>query len=229
MANQIHETVVIGPDVEIGDGNVILPYTVILGPTTIGDRNWIGPHVSIGTPGEWSSMSGADMATHGAWTGVHIGDENVIREYTTVQQGDGRATSVASRCYLMARTHVPHDCLLADRVVLSTASQVGGCSIVGEGANIGLGAVLHQFSVVGAWAMIGMQSAVTKPVPPGALVMGVPARVQRANTVGMERAGLDADDIAAVERTLRGEAPGPVSPRLEAALATYAADLERVG
>jgi len=190
--NQIHPTAVVGPGVELGTDNTIAPYAVLLGPCVIGDRNWIGPHVSIGTPAQMRDGEHPrawDVTAAGE--GIVIGSDNVIREYVTIHQPTDHVTRVGSRCYLMSYAHVPHDAVLGDLVTLSNAAQIGGHTIIGEGANLGLGTMVHQRLAIGGGAMVGMGSVVTKSVPPFAVAYGSPARVAGANSVGLTRAGYD--------------------------------------
>lgn len=207
--NVIHPTALIGPDVALGTGNTIGPYAVFMGRCEIGDDNWFGPSVVVGAPAEGRSFS----LELDDGMGVRIGNGNVIRELTTVHQGTHRRTAVGDDCYVMARSHVSHDVILSDGVTLSTAVTLGGHTWVGEGANLGLGAVVHQWRCIGPHAMVGMQSAVTKDVLPGALTLGVPAAVKGPNVVGLQRAGLDGAAVTSVERwferVLKGDAPEP--------------------
>lgn len=192
---------------ELGRGNVIGPYTVILGPCRIGDDNWIGPHVVIGTPGEMRGGSHPAVWDGDRGTGeTVIGNRNVVREFVTIQQGVVSSTRVGDDCYVMTKAHVPHDGVLGDRVTVSCSVMIGGHSVIGEGANLGLGAVLHQHLAVGAGAMVGMGSVVTRDVSPYAMAFGNPARTRGANRVGLERAGVDADRIEAIDAALRSGA-----------------------
>jgi UDP-N-acetylglucosamine acyltransferase len=196
--NFIHPTAVIGAGVMLGEGNQIGPYAVIFGPCTIGDDNWIGPHVAIGTPAQSRSHHHSRATTGGTGEGVRIGNRNVIREFATVHQGTVRTTELGSGCYLMAYTHVSHDSILMDEVTLSNGTQLGGHAWIGMGANLGLGTVAHQFATIGAYAMIGMQSMVKGSIEPFTVATGIPARVQRLNIIGLERAGFG-DSIIALE------------------------------
>jgi UDP-N-acetylglucosamine acyltransferase len=200
-SNKIHPTAFVGPGVALGTGNVVGPYAVLLGPLLVGDDNWFGPHLCIGAPGEM--RGGAHPASWLTVTaddpGIRIGSRNILREFLTVQQGVQTATVVGDDCYLMARTHVPHDAVLGNSVTMSTAAQIGGHTIVEDHANIGLGAQVHQKLFIGVGAMVGMGAIVTRPVPPFAIVMGSPARATRANGVGMRRAGFSPTDIDLVE------------------------------
>ncbi len=185
-SNEIHPTVVIGPSVTFGRHNIVLPYSVILGPAVIGDDNWIGPHVSIGTPAQYRSRPHTAIEDVQG-VGVAIGNNNRIREYVTIHQGSIRETQIANDCFLMAYSHIPHDATLENGVTLANAAQMGGYTWLGEGANIGLGVDIRQRAAIGPYAMVGMNSTVTSDVPPFSLAMGSPARIGGANRIGLQR------------------------------------------
>lgn len=199
--NRIHHTAIIGDDVEFGEGNVVGPYAVVVGKCVIGDENWIGPHVVVGTPAEMRGThhaAGWD-ADHGAGT-VSIGNRNVVREFTAVHQGTTRGTSVGDDCYIMNKVYIPHDCQVGNSVTVSCGVMIGGHVVLGDGCNLGLGATLHQRIVVGEGSMIGMGSVVTRHMEPYALAYGSPARVCGANKIGLERLGADPELIEAIDR-----------------------------
>ena len=204
--NRIHSTAIIGPEVQIGDGNVIGPNAVVIGKVIIGDDNWIGPNAVIGTPGEFK---GGQHPV--AWEGelseatVEIGSRNIVREFVTVQAGTFSGTRVGNNCYFMTKSHIPHDGQIEDDVTISCSALIGGHSVVQNGANIGLGTVVHQRTVIGAKAMIGMGSVITKDVLPCSLVYGVPARLRGGNLVGMERSGLSAEFAQLIANALMNE------------------------
>ena len=190
--NNIHPTAVIDSTVELGSGNTIGPYAVVLGNVRIGNNNWIGPHVAIGTPAQM--RGGPHPATWGGETTealIEIGNNNVIREFATIHSGTKDVTRVGDDCYFMTQAHVPHDAQIEDGVTLSNSAQLGGHTIIQKGANVGLGAVIHQRSLVGTRAMVGMGSVVTKAVPPFGMVYGSPARIRGGNIIGMRIAGID--------------------------------------
>jgi UDP-N-acetylglucosamine acyltransferase len=228
--NRIHESAVIGPGVELGHGNVVGPHAVVIGPTLIGNGNWIGPHTTVGTPAEIRKRQHA-----AAWTdasddrvGVIIGDDNVLREYVAVHQpAESAQTTVGNRCYLMAYSHVAHDCVVGDDVTLSSGVHPGGSCWFGTGANIGMGASIHQRLAVGAGAMVGMGAVVTRDMPPFALAYGVPAAVRGANQVALRRLGIDDDVIAALEALYRYGKPADelalLDPQVAAAMSAFAA------
>lgn len=217
MTNRIHPTAIIGAQVELGDNNVIGPYSVIVGPARIGDHNWIGPHVSIGTPAEVRGGPhpvGWEGEADGS--GVIIGDRNIIREFVTVNQGWAEQTVVGNDCYVLARSHIGHDCHLRDGVTLADAVQLGGHTHVWSWSNIGMGTVVHQRSLIGPGAMIGMGSAVRKDVPAFTITVGNPARVTGVNSVGLSRRGCSEEVIEAFGQHLagKGEVPGNLPPEL---------------
>ena len=205
MSNRIHPTAVLGPGVELGSGNVVGPFALVLGPCRIGDDAWIAPHAVVGTPAE---IRGHDLGA--AWDGelvgrgVEIGDRTVVREQVTVHSGSGRVTRIGADCLLMTKAHVGHDADLGDGVTVASGALIGGHVVLGDRANVGLGAVVHQRRVVGPGAMVGMGSVVTRDVPPFATAFGSPARVQGVNAVGMGRQGMSDADVAALAELYGG-------------------------
>jgi UDP-N-acetylglucosamine acyltransferase len=208
MGNQVHDTAIIGPGVELGEDNVIGPYAVLTGPCRIGDRTWIGAHAVLGAAPEVRGHAhGVPWGGEPVGPGVEIGEDTVIREFTTVHGGTHRATRIGSRCYVMNHVHVGHDSAVDDDVTLSASATLAGHVEVGAGANVGLSSAVHQHRVVGPGAMVGMGAVVTRDVPPFATVVGSPARVRGVNEVGMRRRGFGDDDIGALAERYGPEAP----------------------
>jgi UDP-N-acetylglucosamine acyltransferase len=197
--NTVHPTAFVGDDVDLGSGNVIGPFAVVLGPTRIGDGNWIGAHAVIGSPAE---IRGTDHGgcSGGVGGGVEIGSGNVIREHVTIHQGHYATTRIGDDCYLMNRSYIGHDGVIGNRVTMASSATLGGHVHVGADANLGLGAIVHQRRVIGPSVMLGMGAVVTSDVPPFAKAYGNPCRVHGANRLGMQRQGVSADTIAALER-----------------------------
>lgn len=201
--NHIHPTAIIDPTVRLGSGNRIGPFAVILGNTTIGDSNWIGPHVAIGTPAQMrNGHHPITWAGESSDASIEIGDRNIIREFATIHSGTINPTRIANDCYFMTQAHVPHDAQIDDLVTLSNSAQLGGHTIIQKGANIGLGAVVHQRLLIGSYAMIGMGSVVTKAILPFGMAYGSPARIQGGNVIGMKRANVDEGLIFKIEEAL---------------------------
>lgn len=187
--NIIDPTVVLRGDVEIGDGNEILPYSVLIGPLKIGDNNYIGPHVTIGTPGQDTRNPRYD-STNGF---IEIGNNNIIREYTGIQKPCYRdVTKIGNGCFLMQSVHVSHDSILEDDVVITPMVVLGGIAKIMRGANLGISSSIHQYSVVGAYSIVGMGAAVTKNVKP--FSRHVPGKPITINSYAIKKYGFE--DIA---------------------------------
>ncbi|MFL2978695.1 MAG: UDP-N-acetylglucosamine acyltransferase [Candidatus Thalassarchaeaceae archaeon] len=190
--NVIGANVSIMGDVSLGNGNHIGPGAVIQNRVVIGDENRIYGPISIGSLGEMGTK-GDSMPDNGV---VKIGNRNTIREFTTINfPVREMETAIGDDCYLMARTHVPHDAILGNRVVMATNSLIGGGCKVGTAAYIGLGSLVHQWINIGSGAMIGMNATVTAHVPPAVIVMGSPARITGINKIGLQRRGFSEVDI----------------------------------
>lgn len=161
--NKIHPTVIIEGNVEMGINNEILPYSVLIGPLKLGDNNWIGPNVVIGTPGEDTKNPRHDSSQKQ----IIIGDNNMIREHVAIQKPCyEELTFVGNNTYLMHGSHIPHDAILYDYSTLAPNAVVGGISKLMTGCNIGMGATIHQYSVIGQYSIVATNAAATKNVKP---------------------------------------------------------------
>jgi len=212
VSNRIHPTAIVGAGVILGRDNTIGPFTVIVGPCEIGDGNWLGPFASIGTPAEYRGGAhpvGWEGEVEGA--GVLIGDGNTIRDFVTINQGTEETTTIGDDCYLLARSHVGHDCVLHDGVTLADGVQLGGHTQVWAWTNIGMGTVVHERTNVGPGAMIVMGSALRRDVRPFTITVGNPARAIGVNHVGLSRRGCTEDEVAALETYLKGKAELPAN------------------
>jgi UDP-N-acetylglucosamine acyltransferase len=176
---------IIGP-VQIGKQTSIGSFSYIRGPAEIGKRNRINPHCIIGTEPE-----SRDATPTGK---IIIGNDNVLTELTVVQRGTGeRDTEIGNGNYLMDNVHIAHDNKLGDDITIAPNVVLAGHVIIQDGATVGIGSSVHQFSTIGAYCMIGMNSIVTKDIPPFALVAGSPAEYLRWNTYQLEKLGLGED------------------------------------
>ena len=176
----VHPAALIEGDVKLSNGVRVGPFSYLVGDIRIGPGTRIGAHVVIGTDGEHRSVN-ANVGQ------ISIGAGVIIREFSCIQRGTGdRDTTIGDGCMLMDHSHVAHDVVLCPAVTLSPNVVLGGHTRVHRGATIGIGAMTHQFSTVGAYSMVGMGSVVTKDIPPFALVMGSPARYVRENVKGKE-------------------------------------------
>jgi UDP-N-acetylglucosamine acyltransferase len=186
--------VVIGDDVELGDGVRIDAHCVIDGRTRIGDESHIFPFVSIGLPPQ-------DLKFAGESTATEIGRRNRIREFVTVHRGTsggGGLTKTGDDCFLMAQAHVAHDCLIGNNVIMANAATLAGHVIVEDGANIGAYSGVHQFCRIGREAYVGGYSVVVKDALPFALTVGNHAKCYGLNKVGMRRRGYSRETMDAL-------------------------------
>jgi UDP-N-acetylglucosamine acyltransferase len=186
---------VIGPKVRIGPRTRIGPHAVIEGDTQLGAGNIVFQFASVGAIPQ-------DLKYAGEPTALIIGDENSIREFTTVHLGTaqgGGVTRVGSRCLLMANSHVAHDVRLGDGCILANSVAIAGhCNIEDHVIFGGLSAV-HQFTRIGRLAFVSGGAMVTQDVAPYVTVQGDRAEVVGLNTVGLTRAHFTAEQMARVK------------------------------
>ncbi len=173
---------VIGPHVKIGRATRIMAHVVIDGWTTLGEGCVVFPFASIGTQTQ-------DLKFKGGITFVEIGDYTTLREYVTVNSGtsEGDVTRVGARCHIMAYSHVAHQCVVGNDVIISNAGTLAGHVIVEDGAVIGGLCGIHQFVRVGRMSMIGGCSKATQDIPPFLMADGNPAKIHGLNIIGMQR------------------------------------------
>ncbi|MBU4198776.1 MAG: acyl-ACP--UDP-N-acetylglucosamine O-acyltransferase [Verrucomicrobia bacterium] len=173
---------IVGPQVKIGDRTRIMPQVFLDGRTTIGAECAIFPFASIGSQTQ-------DLKFKGGTTYVEIGDQTTLREYVTVNSGtnEGDVTRVGSRCHILAYSHVAHQCIIGNEVIMSNATNLGGHVIVEDGVGIGGMCGVHQFVRIGTMSFIGACSKVTQDIPPYMLADGNPAMPHGINIVGLQR------------------------------------------
>ncbi len=191
---------VIGPSVTIGAGTIIGPHVRMEGPAQIGERNQFIGQCSIGTPPQ-------DIKYKGEKTELRIGNDNVFREFVTVNRGTmggGGITTIGSGSFFMAYAHVAHDCHVGDTTIFANNATLAGHVDVGDFATIGAFSAVHQFCRVGDHAFIGGGSICTQDVLPFVKTVGNrPAKTYGVNNIGLERKGFDKDTIEALQRAYR--------------------------
>jgi len=190
---------VIGADVEIHAGTVVEAHVVIKGSTTIGRNNHIFQFASIGDDPQ-------DKKYRGEPTSLVIGDGNTIREYCTINRGtiqDAGETRVGDDNWLMAYSHIAHDCVIGNHTIFANNAQVAGHVHVGDWVILGGFTTAHQFCRIGAHAMTSMFTYVTKDVPAYVTVAGRPAIPRGINTEGLKRRGFDAEQIRNIREAYR--------------------------
>lgn len=192
----------------IADSVEINPFTYIEGDVEIGEGSWIGPNVSIFNgarigrnvkifPGAVISAVPQDLKFKGEYSTVEIGDGSTIRECVTLNRGtiDRRTTAIGKNCLIMAYTHLGHDCIVGDNVVISNATQVAGHVEIDDYAIIGGSCAIQQFVSIGAHTYIGGGSLVRKNVPPFVKAAKEPISYMGVNSTGLQRRGFPQADI----------------------------------
>lgn len=213
----IHATAIVDPGAELDSSVTVGPYTVI-GPhvkvgagTTIGSHCMLDGHTTIGRDNRifGSASLGAapqDMKYRDEPTELVIGDRNTIREFCTFSRGtaqDAGVTRVGDDNWIMAYVHIAHDVQLGHHTILANNATLAGHVHVGDWAIVGGLSGVHQFSRIGAHAMIGFQSHVSQDVPPYMTVSGNPLAVHGFNAEGLRRRGFSAERIAQVKQMHR--------------------------
>ena len=191
---------VIGSHVTIGAGTVIGPHVRIEGPTTIGERNRFVGQASIGTDPQ-------DLKFHGERTELRIGNDNVFREFVTLNRGTtggGGVTTIGSSNFFMAYSHVAHDCHVGSNTIFANNATLAGHVDVGDFTTVGAFSAVHQFCHVGEHAFIGGGSICTQDVLPFVKTVGNrPAKTYGINHIGLERKGFQKETIEALQRAYR--------------------------
>jgi UDP-N-acetylglucosamine acyltransferase len=176
--------VVIEDDVEIGAGSTIDSHAVIKSHTTLGRGNRVGEHAVIGGLPQ-------DVKFKGERTQLIIGDDNLIREFVTIHRaaGEGAATLVGSRNFLMIGVHIAHNCVVGDDNIFANGAALAGYITVEDHVFLSNNVGAHQFIRMGRYAMVGGKSKIVQDVLPFFTTDGNPARVRGLNSVGLRRAG----------------------------------------
>jgi len=202
----IHPTCKIGPyctvgaDVELGELCELISHVVVGGPSKIGARNRFFPFSSIG-------LAPQDLTYQGEPTRLEMGDDNVVREFVTLNRGTAKGgwlTRIGSHTLIMAYTHVAHDCVIGDHVILANAATLGGHVTVEEWAVVGALCPVHQFVRIGAHSYIGGGTTVTRDVLPfskTAAERGTHA--YGLNAIGLERRGFSRERIRKIHHAYK--------------------------
>lgn len=213
----IHPTAIVSPGASVADGVDIGAFSIIGEDVTIGEKTWIGPHVVIDPhviigPGcrifQFAAIGAIpqDLKFGGETSYVKIGPNVTIREFVTIHRGTepgGGITQIGERSFLMAYTHIAHDCRVGKMVVLANNTTLAGHISIGDHATIGGLVAIHQFVRIGDYAFVGGKSAVVKDVPPYVIAAGDRAILHGLNRVGLKRYGFSDQTLAALKKTYR--------------------------
>ncbi len=191
---------VIGSDVELGEDCELISHVAIEGPSRIGARNKFFPFSSIG-------LAPQDLTYKGEPTRLEMGDDNVIREFVTINRGTvkgGGLTKVGGHILVMAYCHIAHDCVIGDHVIMANAATLGGHVIVEDWATVGALCPVHHFVRIGAHSFIGGGTTITRDVLPfskTAAERGTHA--YGLNSVGLERHGFSKERIRKIHHAYK--------------------------
>lgn len=213
----IHETAIVDPAAEIDADVEIGPYSIISRDVQIGKGCVIGAHVTI-EPFvsisrdchiyQYASIGAKpqDLKFKGEKTYLKIGRGTVIREFATINRGTGAGggiTEVGEDNFLMAYTHIAHDCKTGRKVILANNATLAGHITIGDYATIGGLVAIHQFVRIGSYAYIGGKAAVVKDIPPYVIASGDRARLHGLNSVGLKRSGFPQSTLSALKKVYR--------------------------
>jgi UDP-N-acetylglucosamine acyltransferase len=190
---------IIGPHVNIAADTVIASHVVIEARVIVGQRCQIHPMAVIGGAPQ-------DTGYKQEPTRVRIGSDTIIREGVTLHRasGEGAETIVGDGCFLMANSHVAHNCKLANRVIMANASLLAGYCEVGDDAFLGGGVLIHQHCRIGKRVMMPGGSGILKDAPPFALMSAeAPSHPLGLNLVGLKRQGVSLEDRTLLKRAYR--------------------------
>lgn len=202
---RLHATVQVGPyavigqHVQLGAGTIVGPHAVIEGRTRIGERNRIFQFASVGAQPQDLKYAGEDSE-------LHIGDENLIREFTTLHKGTaggGGVTRVGNGNLFMAYSHVAHDCQVGNGCVFANSATLGGHVEIGDHVILGGLSAVHQFTRIGRHAFVAGGSMVVMDVPPYCTAQGDRAELVGINSVGLARHGFSEEQIGQLKDAYR--------------------------
>lgn len=190
---------IVGPEVTLGDGVRLISHAIVDGLTEVGAECVVHPHSRLGGPPQ-------HLGHKGERTKLIVGARNLIRECVTFNAGTvaGRGvTRIGADGMFMVGSHVAHDCIIGDHVVLANNGAVGGHTTIGDYVFLGGNAAVHQYTRIGRYAFIGGVSAVTKDVIPFGSVWGVHAHLEGLNLVGLKRRGFSREAIRDLRSAFR--------------------------
>ena len=208
---------IIDPSAEIGGNVEIGPYAIIGARVSIDEDTWIGPHAVIKGPTQIGKTNKIyqftsigedpqDKKYGGETTHLIIGDGNIFREACTVHRGtaqDQGMTRIGDDNLFMAYTHVAHDCMIGNHVVMANAASLAGHVHLHDYVTLGGFSLVHQFSKIGTYVFSAMGSTIARDVPPYVMVGGVPTQPHGINVIGLERNGFQAESIRLIRKAYK--------------------------
>ena len=189
----------VGPDVELSDDVELVSNVHIEGNTKIGKGTKIFPFASIGTQPQ-------DLKFKNEKNSLSIGENNIIREYVTINpgtEGGGSRTIIGNNCLFMISSHIAHDCKIGNNVIIANNVPLGGHVIIEDSVVIGSNSAVQQFTRIGRLAMIGGMTGVLKDVTPFALSIGTSNYLQALNLIGLRRKKYDNKKIMGLDKAYK--------------------------
>lgn len=216
----VHPTAILDKQVELSEGVTIGPYAVLKGKVFVGPGTRIESHTVIGSdhgvvrlgannhilPGAMVGGPPQDLKFKGEETALEIGDNNVIREFVTVNVGTVTGhglTKIGSNNLLMAYVHVAHDCKIGNNIAIANTTNFAGHVTVEDNVRIGGVCSFNQFITIGKYSFIAGDSAVNKDVMPFTIAQGKYAVSRAPNSVGLERAGFSKEEVDNIWKAIR--------------------------
>lgn len=216
MSTNIHPTAIVSPSAQLGTDVTIGPFALVGDECIVGDGTEVGArstlerYVILGQQvkiGVGAVLGGdpQDLKFRGEKTTVEVGDNTVIREYTTINRGTSQSfkTSLGKGCFIMSYVHLAHDCHVGDGVILSNGVQLAGHVTIEDRAILSGLVAVHQFTRIGRHAFVGGCSRVSKDVPPFIKAVGNPMKLYGLNSVGLQRSGFSEEVLHELKRAYR--------------------------
>ena len=212
----IHPSAIVDPAAEIGADTIIGPYCIIGAGVILGPECWLQNHVTLNGPTRAGARNkfhaycsigqqSQDLKYAGEPTHLEIGDENVFREFVTVNRStaaDGK-TRIGSRGNFLAYSHIAHDCVVDDAVIFSNNGTLAGHVHVADQVIMGGLTAVHQFCRIGRLAITGGCSKIVQDVPPFMIADGNPAEIRGINLIGLERNGFTPESVKSIKEAFR--------------------------
>lgn len=217
MSSLIHPTAIVHPEAQLAESVAVGAYSIIGAQVSIEENTWIGPHVVIEGPTrmgrdnriyQFASLGAdpQDKKFQGEVTELIIGDRNVIREFCTFNRGtqqDKGKTVIGNDNWIMAYVHIAHDCVVGNNTIFANNATLAGHVEIRDWVILGGFTLVHQFCVLGEHAFTGMGAAISKDVPPYAMVTGAPAEPHSINAEGLKRRGFSKEAIHRIKEAHR--------------------------
>lgn len=188
----------VGEGVSLGAGCRVQHHATVEGPSVFGERNLIHPYAYVGAKTQ-------DLKYAGGVTRLEVGNDNTFREFCTIHRAtsDGDATRIGHHNLFLAYTHVAHDCVVGNHVILSNNGTLGGHVVMEDYAILGGLTAVHQFCRIGQHAMLGGCGKVVQDIPPYMVGDGNPCEIRSINKIGLERRGFNEEAINAIRHAFK--------------------------